>query len=417
MLLIFLLPTLLSAQIRIASYDSQFQTDHFALNNKMCNNTDEIIDGIDNDENGLVDDLYGWNFSDNNNILYEEESNVYPDEKNIILYSELKMRQRAGLITPYELDWMRANAPKYESKWRGYIGFSHGTSSATTILKDTYNVCILGLRIFSKDELIPSTREEPPPPNTRGTATEEEIHKFKVEFASEVYKTFQDGVEYAASVGVRAFSFGVLWQLDENDGASLKEKLARRYGLFISDARAEKLAREFFETLLEMGNKLFTSHPNILFFMAAGNSGINNDSTLSFPHDIPGDNAIVAGASDFYGNLAAFSSYGKESVDVLIPTINIVEWVPNDLTMVSSATSVSVVLVANVAARVLEINSALTASQVRRLLYGTADRKEHLTNIIKTGSIINKERAVEAAQLSRFMRVDEAVARSFAIVP
>lgn len=400
--------------IPIASFDSHFQVDHPELQHRMWTNPEEVIDGKDNDGNDLVDDIHGWNFGDNNNVMWEEESAIYPEEMG--LYAEIRMRNRANVISPEEKVWLDTNAPKYESLWRNYISFIHGTSSATVILKDTMHVRIIGLREATKESLIPSS-QSPINPTPQGDASEEEIEDFKNQYLKEVVSFYLKTIQYAEAKKARALQFGVLWQLTKDTGKSIKKRFEARRGLTISDERAQKLAHDFYVSLLKESKNFFTDRPHMLFFMASGNGSNDNDLTISFPQDIPGENAIVVGASDFYMNLAAFSSYGKENVDILIPTINIVESVPNNLTLVSSATSVSVALITNVAARVMELNPNLNALDVKRVLYQTADIRTHLADFVKTSSIVNKERAVEAARLSRFMSLDLAIERSYQVVP
>jgi cell wall-associated protease len=414
LMILFLLTTILHASITIASYDSQFQLDHYDLAGRMWENPEEVIDGKDNDGNGLADDIHGWNFADNNGVMFEPESNIY--DNGINLYVEIRMKDRAGLTSTQEKEWLAANAEKYESLWRYYIGFIHGTASATNILSDTYRVRILGLRNSSKSSLIPSNVTTVPTP-INGNATEEDILSFKNEYANEVFKIFNDAVQYAASKKARVVQFGVLWQLTASTGQNIKKLLESRRGLTITDERAQLLAKEFYERLLEIGKDMFSSKPHMLFLLASGNSSTNNDTTLSFPQDLPGENVIVTGASDFSNLRALFSSYGKESVDILIPTINITESVPNNLTLVSSATSVSVALMTNVVARVLEINPDLTSLEVKKILFQTANKYPHLIGVVKEGSIIHRERAIEAARLSRFMSLSEALEKVYNVIP
>ena len=59
--------------IKVAVIDSGVDIAHSDLNGNIWRNTREIAgDGIDNDRNGYVDDIYGWNFGtgqNNNNVL------------------------------------------------------------------------------------------------------------------------------------------------------------------------------------------------------------------------------------------------------------------------------------------------------------------------------------------------------------
>ncbi|MBR9998914.1 MAG: S8 family peptidase [Cyclobacteriaceae bacterium] len=63
-----------SRKIRVAVIDSGFDLDHPDLENKFWTNEDEIPgNGIDDDGNGYIDDIHGWNFigGDEKNVVYD----------------------------------------------------------------------------------------------------------------------------------------------------------------------------------------------------------------------------------------------------------------------------------------------------------------------------------------------------------
>ena len=67
----------------------------------------------------------------------------------------------------------------------------------------------------------------------------------------------------------------------------------------------------------------------ILFVAAAGNSGVNIDSSPVYPAGYDNENIIAVAATDRNDNLASFSNYGTVSVDVAAPGVNIYSTVYN----------------------------------------------------------------------------------------
>ena len=73
---------------------------------------------------------------------------------------------------------------------------------------------------------------------------------------------------------------------------------------------------------------------NILFIAAAGNSGVNNDTTASYPSNYDttagaGYDAVVAVAAiDGAGKLAGFSNYGATTVDLGAPGVSVYSTLP-----------------------------------------------------------------------------------------
>ncbi|MBW2027839.1 MAG: S8 family serine peptidase [Deltaproteobacteria bacterium] len=61
----------------------------------------------------------------------------------------------------------------------------------------------------------------------------------------------------------------------------------------------------------------------ILVASAAGNDGVDTDANPNYPSSYDLDNIISVAASDFEDNLASFSNYGKTSVDLLAPGVDI----------------------------------------------------------------------------------------------
>jgi len=56
----------------IAVLDSGVKLDHPEISDRLWKNSNEVIDGIDNDNNGYIDDVDGWNFAYNSNNVSDD---------------------------------------------------------------------------------------------------------------------------------------------------------------------------------------------------------------------------------------------------------------------------------------------------------------------------------------------------------
>lgn len=123
----------------------------------------------------------------------------------------------------------------------------------------------------------------------------------------------------------------------------------------------------------------YASDNNVLFVHAAGNDGANldNPSNPNFPNDQINngiefvDNVITVGALDpNYGSelVASYSNYGKINVDIFAPGTDIYSTYPNDSYEYSPGTSMAAPAVAGLAALLLSQYPDLTASQVKKII-------------------------------------------------
>src|SRR5205814_1483186 len=82
----------------------------------------------------------------------------------------------------------------------------------------------------------------------------------------------------------------------------------------------------FSQALLDEINKAAAN--DILFVAAAGNNGTSNDTTPFYPCSYHTANEICVAATDNHDNLASFSDFGANSVDLAAPGVNIFSTVP-----------------------------------------------------------------------------------------
>ncbi len=123
----------------------------------------------------------------------------------------------------------------------------------------------------------------------------------------------------------------------------------------------------------------YAAKKDVLFIHAAGNDGANLDSPdePNFPNDAINngpeisDNVITVGALDpKYGTtlVADYSNYGKINVDIFAPGHDVFSTVPNNKYEFEGGTSMAAPAVAGVAALIRSQYPALKAAQVKKII-------------------------------------------------
>lgn len=108
----------------------------------------------------------------------------------------------------------------------------------------------------------------------------------------------------------------------------------------------------------------------VLFVAAAGNDKSDNDAKPFFPASYPVNNIISVAAVDNQGRLAVFSNYGKKSVHVGAPGLNILSITNKDLVS-ASGTSMAAPFVTGIAALILANEPTLTAQEIKDRIINT----------------------------------------------
>jgi len=166
----------------------------------------------------------------------------------------------------------------------------------------------------------------------------------------------------------------------------------------------------------------YAEQKDVLLVHAAGNESTDIEEKESFPSSIflnskeKAGNFITVGASSdpkMKGTLVAdFSNYGKLNVDVFAPGVKIYSSLPGNQYGNESGTSMAAPVVSGIAALIRSNFPELSARQVKEAIEksvfipdstvscikpGTKDEKVHLSDLCKTGGIVNAYYAVMAA--------------------
>jgi subtilisin family serine protease len=139
---------------------------------------------------------------------------------------------------------------------------------------------------------------------------------------------------------------------------------------------------------------------DILFVAAAGNSGTNNDRIPHYPasYDVPNVVSVAALAPN--DSLASFSCYGKKTVHLAAPGVDVYSTVPVTIFGQGykhfSGTSMATPYVAGAAALVLARNPNLSVGQLKAQLLRSATPVPALEGRLVTGGRLNVAQALGA---------------------
>ncbi len=132
----------------------------------------------------------------------------------------------------------------------------------------------------------------------------------------------------------------------------------------------------------------------ILFVAAAGNNSSDNDTSPSYPASYEHDNIVSVAATDSDGNLASFSNYGANSVDVAAPGVSIYSTYPGNQYKHLSGTSMATPHVSGIAALVAAHEPGLSVNQLRSRVIGTFKYRASLNGLIRFPGIASADKAL-----------------------
>ena len=140
------------------------------------------------------------------------------------------------------------------------------------------------------------------------------------------------------------------------------------------------------------------AHQNdVLFLAAAGNSGTDNDISPSYPSSYEVDNIVSVAATDHNDQLATFSQYGAQSVDLGAPGVDIVSSVPGGAYSSFNGTSMATPQVAGAAALVKAHAPNLSNLKIKQILFDSTDPLPSLELLTVTGGRLNVFEALKLA--------------------
>lgn len=388
---------------------------------------------VDDDENGYVDDIYGWNFVDDNATLVNLDHT--PPEYDIVLkFLDIIGKLQSSGINSLSQDELAFARKYYNDKqfmaWVGFTGgWAHGTHVAGIVANNNENVALKAITHIPTGQAPLSVVSEMLEhvtyllsSNSRSAADDNEVtYSGKSIEDNELYPQIvayfkqmgADGVKetekkakYVGSLNPRVIncSFGT----DNKRMLEMFEKQMKEWGYTDPTQQdVQDMVNLFVKHVsLASAEELFKHVPNALIVIAAGNSSENNDGITIAPNNISCSNKIVVAATNNDEKLADFSCYGSSTVDIAVPGVNILSSYPNGKMGKMSGTSQAAPLVSKYASMVLAANPSLTPQEVKKILMETVDKKSWLKDKVVSGGVANIKRAVTAAAKMIEWRID-----------
>ena len=401
--------------------DSGVDINHEDLKSIIWTNPKEIPNnGIDDDKNGYVDDVHGWNFlgeinqenleyvrilkkGNTNDPDYKRAEEKYDKEfkdatEKIELYSQIRERiaQSDALIqkhlgkkeyTAEDLDTIDTSSLQLLGAVRGMkylLGNDVTVKETIEELSDGIKHYEERLKYGLNKEFNPRAvlKDNPDDINDKiygnnnvvGPTAEGALHGTHVAGIIAAVRHNNIGIDGVAD-HVRIMPVRTVPDGDEYDK---DVALALRYAI---DNGAKVINTSFGKEFSPHKEWVYdalkyAAEKDVLIVNAAGNDTKNIDTQLTFPDDnIDGkeftDTMITIGALNYEYNenlVASFSNYGKNNVDLFSPGVQIYATVPENKYKFLDGTSMAAPEVAGVAALIRAYFPTLKAREVKQIL-------------------------------------------------
>ena len=405
----------------VAVVDSGIDIDHEDLNDVIWTNTDEVPNnGKDDDNNGYVDDVHGWNFlgdaydeqleyvrllasEDTNNPRYAEAQLEYQKEYDKTLNNKTRYEQILQQVI--DADNTISNYLKKENYTKEEVNsiktedqnlskaiqianfiYSNGINSMSDAKKELKE----GVDHFSEKLNFNLNK------NLSGRKTDDNPNDFSQKFygnnnvkpmkKDESHGTHVSGIiaaERNNNIGVNGVANNVkimaIRTVPNGDEYDKDVALAIRYAV---DNGAKIINTSFGKYYSPHSDWVrdaiaYAGEKDVLIVNAAGNEGIDLDKKNVFPNDALNNGKEVSNTFITVGALypkygsglvADYSNYGKINVDIFAPGSKIYSTIPKNEYKFENGTSMASPAVAGVAALIRSYYPKLNAAQVKQIL-------------------------------------------------
>lgn len=397
----------------IAVIDSGVDVEHKDLVNNLWMNALETPDNSrDEDGNGYQDDVYGWNFAEQNNLVIDRKY-IGTFSADPYMFFQIQGRMFLNRATEADKKWLeeKRKDPLFAQEMQKFGNFVHGTHVAGITVNNNVEGKILSVKLIPTEvkPFFESVKKSIKNNNVQSDDLRMTLLKAGLSaLASQQMLLLEEIAAYVGNhkADIANGSFGTGF----NQAKMITDNMFKlAFQRDPSKEESDELARFFLDSLIMEGKKMVAAAPNTLFVFASGNDGMNNDLYPTSPTNIQADNVISVGATYKYEFIAPFSNYGTKTVDVAAPGMLIHSQIPGNEYLEVSGTSQAAPYVANIAAQIKDINKELTPKQIKQIIMGTVDEKMFLSEKVKAKGIVNMNRATYAAKVSLTTNISSAI--------
>ena len=403
-------------KIIVGIVDSGLDIDHEDLKGKIWTNTKEIPgNNIDDDHNGYVDDIHGWNFlgdSNNENLeltrivkkgddgseIYKRAKKEYDSkiaetnqEKNQVdmfvkADKDIQTYLKKEKYTIEDLNSINTTDSELlkSKQMMGFVEKQTGSDFQNDIKdysKQVYDMLNYNLNLnFDGRKVVGDNPENMDNKfygngNVKGTNVENALHGTHVAGIIAQIRGNNLGGDGIVDKNIEIMAVRAVPNGDEYDkDIALAIRYAVDNGAKVINGSFGKDYSPHKEWVWDAIK--YAASKDVLFVHAAGNDSKDIDTEPNFPTDVKNgaeisDNVLTVGALNYeYGSklVANFSNYGSKNVDVFAPGVKIYATVPNNKYKYEQGTSMASPNAAGVAALVRSFYPNLTASQVKHIL-------------------------------------------------
>lgn len=402
-----LLRSRISKPVVVAVIDNGVDIEHEDLKNRIWTNAKEIPDnGIDDDRNGYIDDVHGWNFrsAKDGTVVENEQAGA------------------TQLFATWKKKYENVDTSKFDrnekTQWNIYVKarrqfLEKASSKDSAELKFSYNLN------YNSSALITNDSED-----SRNNSYGSPHHKLSANLSHGTHVAGIIAAERNNNKGMNGIAENVLIMpiLATTAVGDERDKDVANAIRYAVDNGAKIINLSFSKIFSPDKNIVddavkYAERKRVLIVHAAGNDGMNIDSAKNYHYPIAiyqngkrAKNFITVGWNRplFDYRLAhPYSDYGKANVDLFAPGSDIYSTVPNDGYDFKSGSSMSAPVVSGVAALLLSYFPSLSATQVKEILMKSVFRPEQMVNKPKTkiqvsfnslsasGGIVNAYNAVK----------------------